>query len=102
MTLLLLPDCLFGLVALAGLALAFVLLDKVTGRILAHLDRVRQITYQAGLDAIAVIRSWEQAKADTERQRTLLEFEERTLAHISQKDALDLLRQHRREMRVLK
>lgn len=95
MTILLLPDC---IIVLAFLALVIVLLDKTTGRVLAHLDTLRTLASKAGFDLIALFAGWERAKLDAERNTGLAEFEQKTLAGIGKKEAIEILQANRRLM----
>lgn len=95
MTILLLPDC---IISLAFLALVIVLLDKTTGRILIHLDTLRTLVSKAGFDLVALFAGWEQAKLDVERNTDLVEFEQKTLASIGKKEAVEMLQANRRLM----
>lgn len=95
MTILLLPDC---IIVLAFLALVIVLLDKTTGRILAHLDTLRILASKAGFDLVALFTGWEQAKLDAERNTNLVEFEQKALAGVNKKEAIEILQANRRLM----
>lgn len=99
MSLLLLPDIVIGL---SVLFILLVLLDKTTGRILVHLDTLRQLAYQAGMDLISLFSGWEFGNLDVERRVNLVEFEQKTLEGIGPGEAVELLKEHRNEMRHLK
>jgi hypothetical protein len=83
---------------LAFLALVIALLDKTTGRILAHTDKIREIVKTAGFDLISLFAGWENSKLDVTRKTELVEFEARVLTSIDASKAIEMLIENRRLM----
>lgn len=81
-----------------SLAILAVLVDRVMGRTLVHLDSLRQLLYQAGMDVISLFSGWEQSKLDVERKMGLIEFEDRVLTSIDASKAIEMLKENRRLM----